>query len=90
MGAALPEHQIMLSKTDQKRLEHLAKKAGRTPQAMLRFVLRDGFAVCEEDVAENQETDAEFGRGQSADHSAVMQLANQRLKDHEKRARRTA
>jgi hypothetical protein len=42
-----------LTKVDQKRLERLAASAGRTPQVMLRFVLHDGFAVCEEDVAES-------------------------------------
>ncbi|MFI4939891.1 MAG: hypothetical protein ACHP7O_06065 [Burkholderiales bacterium] len=66
-------HHTALSKADQKRLERLAELAGRTPQAMLRYVLRDGFAVCEEDVAENQKADAEFAQGQSVDHATVMQ-----------------
>lgn len=74
-----------LTKTDQKRLERLAAQAGRTPQAMLRFVLRDGFAACEEDVAENLKADAEFAQRRSASHSAVMQAASQRLKKHAKR-----
>ena len=52
-----------ISKTDQKRLERLAASAGRTPQSMLRFVLRDGFAACEEDVAESLRADHEFHRG---------------------------
>jgi hypothetical protein len=52
-----------ISKTDQKRLERLAASAGRTPQAMLRFVLRDGFAACEEDVAESLRADREFQQG---------------------------
>lgn len=88
--AASTEHHTTLSKTDQKRLERLAELAGRTPQAMLRYVLRDGFAACEEDVAENQKADAEFAQGQSADHATVMQAAGRRLKDHAKRARHTA
>jgi len=37
----------MLSPTQQRRLEKLARDAGRTPQAMLRFVLRDGFDYCD-------------------------------------------
>jgi hypothetical protein len=49
-----------ISKTDQKRLERLAASAGRTAQSMLRFVLRDGFAACEEDVAESLRADREF------------------------------
>ncbi|MDR3480720.1 MAG: hypothetical protein P4L91_08400 [Burkholderiaceae bacterium] len=75
------EHQATLSKTDQKRLERLATRAGRTPQAMLRYVLRDGFAACEEDVSENLKADAEFASGQSVDHSDVMQAAREKLRD---------
>jgi len=64
-----------LSKTDQRRLERLAKMAGRSPQAMLRFVLRDGFAVCEEDVAESIAADREFAQGKSMGHATVMEAA---------------
>ena len=74
------EHTTTLTKTDQKRLERLAKSAGRTPQAMLRFVLRDGFAVCEEDVAESIAADREFAQGKSMSHESVMQAAAQLLK----------
>lgn len=69
-----------ISKTDQKRLERLAASAGRTPQAMLRFVLRDGFAACEEDVAESLRADREFQKGDSASHASVMQTAKKRFK----------
>lgn len=72
--------QTTLSKTDQKRLERLAASAGRTPQAMLRFVLRDGFAVCEEDVAESLSADREFAQGKSVGHANVLQAAKKRLK----------
>jgi predicted transcriptional regulator len=65
----------VLSKADQKRLERLARRAGRTPQAMLRFVLRDGFAACEEAVTENQAADLEFERGEGIDHVDVMHSA---------------
>lgn len=37
----------VLTQTDQRRLEKLAAEAGRTPQAMLKLVLRDGFDYCE-------------------------------------------
>jgi len=37
----------VLTGTDQSRLEKLALDAGRTPQDMLDFVLRDGFDYCE-------------------------------------------
>ncbi|OFZ99703.1 MAG: hypothetical protein A3H35_12375 [Betaproteobacteria bacterium RIFCSPLOWO2_02_FULL_62_17] len=36
-----------LTQCDHRRLLKLAAKAERTPQAMLKFVLRDGFDYCE-------------------------------------------
>ena len=42
--------QFALSAADQKRLQRLAAAAASTPQRMLKFVLRDGFAYCEEFV----------------------------------------
>jgi hypothetical protein len=68
-----------ISKTDQKRLERLAASAGRTPQAMLRFVLRDGFTACEEDVAESLRADREVQEGASASHASVKLAAQKRL-----------
>jgi hypothetical protein len=44
---------LALNTTQQRRLETLARAAGRTPQAMLRFVLRDGFDLCELEVNES-------------------------------------
>ena len=44
---------LALTATQQRRLEKLAREAGRTPQAMLRFVLRDGFGLCELEVGES-------------------------------------
>ena len=35
-----------LTPAQQRRLEKLAREAGRSPQSMLRFVLRDGFDYC--------------------------------------------
>ena len=42
--------QFTMSAADQKRLHRLATAAESTPQRMLKFVLRDGFAYCEEFV----------------------------------------
>jgi hypothetical protein len=42
-----------LSPGDQRRLEKLARSAGRTPRAMMRHVLRDGFEFCEWEVRES-------------------------------------
>ena len=44
---------LTLTSTQQRRLEKLARDSGRTPQAMLRFVLRDGFDLCELEVNES-------------------------------------
>jgi len=74
------QHTTTLTKTDQKGLERLAKSAGRTPQAMLRFVLGDGFAACEDDIAESVVADREFSRGESVSHASVMQAAIKQLK----------
>lgn len=68
-----------ISKTDQERLERLATSAGRTPQVMLRFVLRDGFAVCEEDVATSLLADREIEQGVCVNHANVMQAAKKRF-----------
>ncbi|BBB68690.1 hypothetical protein UNDYM_4437 [Undibacterium sp. YM2] len=87
---SLLDHPLALTKADQKRLEKLAALAGRTPRVMLRFVLRDGFATCEEDVAENIKADTEFSKGQSKDHDTVMKSAAARLKESDKRVRQRA
>ena len=42
--------QFALSAADQRRLQRLATSAESTPRRMLKFVLRDGFAYCEEFV----------------------------------------
>lgn len=46
---------------------------------MLRFVLRDGFAACEVDVAESLRAEREFRQGASASHASVMQVAKKRF-----------
>jgi hypothetical protein len=83
------EFSTALSRTDQRRLERLAKLAGRTPRSMLRFVLRDGFAACEESVLESQKADHEFAIGKSFEHAEVMQSARQLLSSYAKRAGQT-
>lgn len=90
MTASLAAHaeiqHATLTKTDQKRLERLAASAGRTPQAMLRFVLRDGFAVCEKDVNESIAADRDFSQRESVRHASVMQAAKKQIKSALKRA----
>ena len=64
-------NQPALTKAQQRRLEKLARKAGRTPQAMLRFVLRDGFELCEEDVAAARSAKVELARSGTVPHRQV-------------------
>ena len=67
--------QLALTTAQQRRLERLAREAGRTSKAMLQFVLRDGFEACEEDVRENLAADAEFASGKSVTHKEAMRRA---------------
>ena len=48
---------LALDMGDQKRLERLAAMAGRSPKAMLKFVLRDGFDAVERDIRETLEAE---------------------------------
>jgi bifunctional DNA-binding transcriptional regulator/antitoxin component of YhaV-PrlF toxin-antitoxin module len=67
--------QPALTKAQQRRLEKLAREARRTPQAMLRFVLRDGFELCEEDVAAALSAEAEMARSGTVPHRQVSNEA---------------
>ena len=60
MNAAIQAETLALAKGDQKRLEHLAEMAGRSPKAMLKFVLRDGFDAVEEEVRENLDAERDI------------------------------
>ena len=73
----MPIH--MLSSRQQRRVERLARRAGRTPRAMMKYVLRDGFGVCEQDVRENLAADAEFAAGKSVAHTDSMTRARASL-----------
>lgn len=44
---------LLLNSVQQRRLKRLARDAGRTPEQMLRFVLRDGFDFCEGEIRES-------------------------------------
>ena len=76
---------IALPPTQQRRLERLARRAGRTPKSMLAFVLRDGFDACEEDVRENRHADAEFTSGKSLSHKNAMSRARASIAAHARR-----
>ena len=74
--------QLALTAVQQRRLERLAQEAGRTPSTMLRFVLRDGFDACEEDVRESRAADAEFAAGHAVSHKDAMKRARSVIGSH--------
>jgi predicted transcriptional regulator len=80
MSAADPS----LSQTDLRRLEKLAAEAGRTPRAMLKFVLRDGFAETERVVRAVQTGRADVKAGSTRSHTTVMANAGAILSGHAK------
>ena len=64
-----------LTQAQQRRLEKLARETGRTPQSMLRFVLRDGFEQCEDDVHAARQAEMEITRSGTVPHQQVMNEA---------------
>ena len=79
-----------LTRAQRRRLEKLARETGRSPQAMFRFVLRDGFEQCEEDVRTSIAADAEAARGELVPHEQVMEEARAIIARHAGMARRKA
>ena len=67
--------EIQLPKVVQTRISRLAHASGRSPAAMLRYVLRDGFDVVEISIKENALADEQFAAGNTAAHAQVMQDA---------------
>jgi len=74
--------QPTLSQAQQRRLVKLARKAGRTPQSMLRFVLKDGFEQCEEDVQAARMAETEIVRSGTVPHQQVMNEARAIIAHH--------
>ena len=81
---------IALAHEQQHRLERLARRAGRSPRAMLKFVLRDGFDACEEDVRESLAADAEFDAGKGISHKDAMVRARAVIAAHARRHKQAA
>jgi len=74
--------QPTLSQVQQRRLIKLARKAGRTPQSMLRFVLRDGFEQCEDDAQAARMAEAELARSGTVPRQEVMNEARATIARH--------
>lgn len=81
---------LALTPAQRRRLERLAHKAGRTPEAMLKFVLRDGFEFCELDVRETIEADEDADKNGTIPHSVVMAEARTILVRHAAKRRQKA
>ena len=82
---------LALTPAQQRRIAKLAELAGRTPEAMLRFVLRDGLEATEQDVRETIEADDDVDRNGAIPHDKVMARAKATVERHAaKRQRKTA
>jgi hypothetical protein len=81
---------IALSSSQHRRLERLAREAGRTTEQMLKFVLRDGFEYCEWQVRQSLAADAEAKRLGSTPHAVVMREARELIESARGRRRRQA
>jgi predicted DNA-binding protein len=81
---------VSLSPAQQRRLERLAKDAGRTSGQMLKFVLRDGFEYCEWQVRESLTSDAEAKHLGATAHETVMREAQDMIDSARGRRRRQA
>ncbi len=66
---------IQLPKIARTRISRLAQASGRSPTALLRFVLRDGFDVVEQSIKENALADEQFADGDTVAHVDVMRDA---------------
>jgi predicted transcriptional regulator len=77
-----------LTPAQQRRLEKLAREAGRTPAQTLKFVLRDGFDYCEWQVRESNAAEAEAKHAGTVPHEVVMREARAMIEAARVRRRR--
>ena len=66
-----------LTLPQRRRLEKLAREAGRTQAEAFRFVLRDGFEFCEWEVRESRAADAETKKNGVVRHEDARHGARQ-------------
>lgn len=80
-----------LTPAQQRRLEKLARDAGRPASETLRFVLKDGFEFCEWEVRESQAADAEAKRRAAVPDGEAQRRARQLIDSaHARRRSRKA
>jgi hypothetical protein len=73
---------LALTPGQRRRIEKLARLAGRTPRSMLRFVLRDGLEATEQDVRETVEADRDIDRNGAIPNGEVMARAQATIERH--------
>lgn len=78
------------TQAQQRRLERLAKDAGRTPSAMFRFVLRDGFDFCEWEIREGAAAERDAIRRGFIPHEEVKRQAQAVVAAHARKHRAAA
>ena len=78
---------LTLSQTDTRRLERLAQAAGRTPRALLKYVLRDGFDATEHAV---QVTIERIKSDERIPHQDAMQQLDQLIEHHGRNKKKAA
>lgn len=68
---------LALTESQRRRLDKLARDAGRTHAETFRDVLRDGFEFCEWEVRESRAADAETKARGAVAHEIVQRRARE-------------
>lgn len=74
----------------QRRLKKLAAAAGSTPEAMLPYVMQDGFEYNEDFVRKVNEAIAEADAGKGIPHEVVMQEVQAIIDAHAAKRKKAA
>ena len=91
MNTPSPDEVFALAKVDQRRLERLARMAGRSPRGLLRFVLRDGFEAVEQDIRETLAAERDIELHGAIPNAEVMRSARNIIESaHARRQKKAA
>jgi predicted transcriptional regulator len=83
----MPSASLTLSAQLSRRVQKLAQAAGRTPESMLRFVIRDGLDYCEYAVKSVNEGLADIDAGRAYSGQNVREhFAKRRTSRRDKKA----
>jgi predicted transcriptional regulator len=81
---------ITIPKSHLSRLEKLAGESGRTPQQMLRIVLRDGFEYTEDAVQKIKRGLKQAERGEVVSHDQAMKTVRSAIEKHAVKRKKAA